>query len=245
MSRYAIISDIHGNILALQAVVDDMQKRKVSRVINLGDHVSGPLWPQETVCYLMSHHWINIRGNHDRQLSKIDHKYHGLSDAYGFNQLSDIQRSWLMNLPTKVMIDDDIIAFHGIPNNDNEYLLETIVNERLNIACKEDINKRLGDHKAELILCGHSHIYRCIKMDNGSLIINPGSVGLQAYRDDERPHVVENGSPHARYAIIEKNHDTWDIEFIHIKYEWEKAAEKARVEKRFDWENALYSGYVS
>ncbi len=245
MGRYAIISDIHGNILALQAVVDDMQKRKVSRVINLGDHVSGPLWPQETICYLMSHHWINIRGNHDRQLSAIDHKYHGLSDAFGFNQLSDIQRSWLMHLPTKVMIDNDIIAFHGIPNDDNEYLLETIVNERLHIARKEDISRRLGDNNAELILCGHSHIYRCIKMDNGSLIVNPGSVGLQAYRDDERPHVVENGSPHARYAIIEKNHDTWDIELIHVKYEWEKAAEKARVEKRFDWESALYSGYVS
>lgn len=245
MSRYAIVSDIHGNILALQAVVDDMQKRKVSKVINLGDNVSGPLWPQETICYLMSHHWINIRGNHDRQLSMIDHKYHGLSDSYGYDQLSDIQRSWLMRLPTKVMVDDDIIAFHGIPNDDNEYLLEKIVKERLQIACKEDICKRIGDNKANLILCGHSHIYRCIQVNNGSLIINPGSVGLQAYRDQKRPHVVENGSPHARYAIIEKNHETWDIEFIYVKYEWERAAEKARSEKRYDWEIALYSGYIS
>jgi putative phosphoesterase len=244
MSKYAIISDIHGNILALQAVVEDMQKRKVSKVINLGDHISGPLWPQETICYLMSHNWIHIRGNHDRQLSAIDHKHHGLSDSYGFSQISDIQRSWLMHLPTSIMMDKDFIAFHGIPNDDNQYLLETILNERLHLANKEDISKRLGNTKADLILCGHSHLCRCIKMDNGSLIVNPGSVGLQAYSDDEKPHVVENGSPHARYAIIEKDHDTWDIEFIHVKYEWEKAAKKARDENRLDWERALYSGYV-
>ena len=244
MSKYAIVSDIHGNILALQAVVDDMQKRKVSKVINLGDNISGPLWPQETICYLMAHNWVHIRGNHDRQVSTQDLKLLGLSDSYALLRISDIQRSWLLHLPSSILFDNDITAFHGIPNDDNQYLLESISNRRAHLSRKKDIVSRLGSVQAEIVLCGHSHIPRCIQLENGTLVVNPGSIGLQAYRDEENPHIVENGSPHARYAIIEKNHDTWDIEFIIVKYDWAKAAEKAKTEKRFDWERALYSGYI-
>jgi predicted phosphodiesterase len=245
MSKYAVISDIHGNILALQAVVDDMQKRKVSKVINLGDNISGPLWPQETICYLMTHNWINIRGNHDRQVSSIDQKLLRLSDIYAIERISDIQRSWLQHLPSSIAYDEEIVGFHGIPNNDTQYLLETISNQRLQLSSKADIANILGNKKSEVILCGHSHIPRCIQLKNEALILNPGSVGLQAYVDEENPHIVENGSPHARYALLEKNHDKWDIEFILVKYDWGKAAEKAGLEKRLDWEEALYSGYVT
>jgi hypothetical protein len=55
-----------------------------------------------------------------------------------------------------------------------------------------------------LILCGHTHVPRMVQCGD-VLIVNPGSVGLQAYDDEHpHPHVVENGAPHARYAIVEK-----------------------------------------
>ena len=53
MKTIAAISDIHGNILALEAVVRDIARRHVDTVVNLGDHLSGPLWPKETIQFLM------------------------------------------------------------------------------------------------------------------------------------------------------------------------------------------------
>ena len=52
--RIALVSDIHGNLAALEAVAADIRRRGVDRVANLGDNVSDPLWPQETAHYLMA-----------------------------------------------------------------------------------------------------------------------------------------------------------------------------------------------
>jgi Calcineurin-like phosphoesterase len=64
--RIAIFADIHGNILALEAVLTDLQSRRVDKFVNLGDCVSGPLWPRETAELLMRLSWPTVRGNHDR-----------------------------------------------------------------------------------------------------------------------------------------------------------------------------------
>ena len=60
MDRFAVVSDIHGNILALEAVMADMAKRGLEGVINLGDNLSGPLWPNETGHILMKQDWLSI-----------------------------------------------------------------------------------------------------------------------------------------------------------------------------------------
>ena len=54
MPKLALLSDIHGNLPALQQVVADLQRRGVERVYNLGDGISGPLWPAETAQFLMA-----------------------------------------------------------------------------------------------------------------------------------------------------------------------------------------------
>jgi hypothetical protein len=61
MQKIAVLSDIHGNIAALERVVDDLRSRHVDGVINLGDHVSGPLWPAETIRCLIRQDWIKIQ----------------------------------------------------------------------------------------------------------------------------------------------------------------------------------------
>ena len=68
MMPIAVISDIHGNLPALQAVASDLRSRGVRKVLNLGDHLSGPLWPRETLAFLRRMDWTHIRGNHDRNL---------------------------------------------------------------------------------------------------------------------------------------------------------------------------------
>ena len=70
--RIAVIADIHGNLPALEAVLADIERRNVDRTINLGDCVSGPLWPREVCELLMARDDLTIRGNHDRWVSGPD-----------------------------------------------------------------------------------------------------------------------------------------------------------------------------
>ncbi len=244
MHSIALVSDIHGNVLALRAVYDDIQKRNVEKIINLGDHVSGPLWPKETVQFLMSTNWIHVLGNHDRQLTMDEPITHGESDSFAFNCLDLYELTWLSKLPSKITMDNTIMAFHGSPDNDLMYLLETIENKRTHLSSREEILKKLNGNKYPIIVCGHSHKPRCIQITKETMIINPGSVGLQGYTDTgENPHVVDVGSPHARYAIIHHNDDKIEVEFINVAYNWEEAAEKSKQAKRADWTNALETGF--
>ncbi|MEM6796186.1 MAG: metallophosphoesterase family protein, partial [Acidobacteriota bacterium] len=71
--RLALLADIHGNLAALDAVLMDLSRRRVDRVINLGDHASGPLMPAETVRRLRSQEgWLHLAGNHERQLLTLE-----------------------------------------------------------------------------------------------------------------------------------------------------------------------------
>ena len=76
---------------------------------------------------------------------------------------------------------------------------------RTRLAAPTEIEARLGGTRSPVMLCGHTHIPRVVQLPAGALVVNPGSVGLPAY-DDVFPeyHVVETGSPHARYALLEK-----------------------------------------
>jgi predicted phosphodiesterase len=86
--RIAVIADIHGNLPALEAVLADIQGRKVEQIINLGDCVSGPLWPREVCDLLMARDDLTIRGNHDRWVSGPDPTRMSASDRYAYAQLN-------------------------------------------------------------------------------------------------------------------------------------------------------------
>ena len=82
--RIVLVSDIHGNLAALEAVVGDIGRRGVDQTVNLGDSVSGPLLPLETARFLMAAGWATIAGNHERQLLTQGPGPRGASDAYAF-----------------------------------------------------------------------------------------------------------------------------------------------------------------
>ena len=245
MKKIAVISDIHGNIIALEKVVQNFEQRNVDLVVNLGDHLSGPLWPKETLEYLKQQTWIQIRGNHERQLITQNPEELGQSDLYAYQKLNNDDLDWLRALSPFVEIDKEISIFHGSPTNDMTYLLETIENGRARLATQDEVAERLCGTKSPVILCGHTHIPRVIETKEGQLIVNPGSVGLPAYDDiNPEPHVMETGSPHARYAIIEKTDNQWKVELITILYNYQKAAEQALRNNRNDWKIGLQTGYM-
>jgi hypothetical protein len=71
--RIAVIVGIHGSMTALEAVLADIQRRNIDRTINLGDCVSGALWPREVCDLLMTSTNVTTRENHDRSVSGLDH----------------------------------------------------------------------------------------------------------------------------------------------------------------------------
>ena len=85
--RIAIVADIHGNVRALRAVMEDLKQVAPDSVVNLGDCASGPLEAAETIDVLMSLAWTTVRGNHDRQLLDRPAEKMGKSDAAAFAEL--------------------------------------------------------------------------------------------------------------------------------------------------------------
>jgi predicted phosphodiesterase len=188
--RLAIIADIHGNMPALEAALADIRHRDIDRTINLGDCVSGPLWPREVCDLLMASDSLTIRGSHDRWVSGLDPARMGASDRYAYSQLDAHHRHWLTALPPSADADHGIFACHGTPTNDNRYLIEDVAGRRLVRAHSAAIRERLTDVQARMVLCGHSHQAHFIQLPNGPLILNPGSVGCPSDDDPgDDPHV--------------------------------------------------------
>jgi predicted phosphodiesterase len=243
--KIAVLSDIHGNITALDAVLADAAGRGADRIVNLGDMCSGGLFPMETADRLMALDLPTIRGNHERQLLEQTPDRMGLSDRHAALTLRPEHLAWLGALPGTLWLTDEILLVHGTPDSDLAYFLETVTEDGIRAATHAEVKARIGTATAPVILCGHTHVPRVVALDGGPLIVNPGSVGLPAY-DDVRPypHKVETGSPHARYAMLTQEHGAWAAQLLCIDYDWEQAARDAGANGRPDWARALRTGRV-
>jgi putative phosphoesterase len=232
MDRFAVIADVHGNRWALEAVLEDIARHGVRDIVNAGDHLWGPLDPAGTADLLMRLALPSVAGNQDREL---------IDDT----SLSEAHRSWLASLPLRLRLDEQTLMFHGTPTSDDVYLLETVrAGGLVTSASNEEIVERLGNVSEMLLLCGHTHIPRVVELPNRT-IVNPGSVGLQAYPDDHPlPHLMGTGSPRARYAIVERRETGWNVELVAIDYDFESAAQTAERNGRPDWGYRLRTGRV-
>jgi predicted phosphodiesterase len=253
--KIAVVSDIHGNLPALQAVLEDIQAQGVDQVVNLGDILSGPLSVAATADFLMERNWVTIAGNHERQLLRlIDRPPEVLdtrnSDGYAASQVQPHHVAWLRSLPATHWLADDVLLVHGTPGSDLVYWLETVTPDfgrngspGIRAATSEEVRERLaGGERASLVLCGHSHVPRVIRCGD-TLVVNPGSVGLQAYDDDHvHRHQTQNGSPDARYAIVERAAAGWRVRLCAVPYDHEPVANLAHANGRPDWAYALTTG---
>jgi predicted phosphodiesterase len=243
--KIAAVSDIHGNLLALEAVLADIDRRGADLIVNLGDILSGPLLPRETADRLMALGFPTISGNHERQVLCMEPADMGSSDRYASATITQAQRDWMSALPPVMRPASDVFMCHATPQNDVDCYLEDIVDGELRPAALRSIEERTGSCDASLIFCGHSHIPRLSRLHSGQVIVNPGSVGIQAYEGHHPgPHIVEIGSPHGRYAIAERTSAGWMVEFIAVPYDWDAAARLAQQRGREDWVRALRTGFV-
>lgn len=228
--RIAVITDIHGNAKALEAVLADIAARGADATICLGDIASGAGWPAETVEMLQEGAIPCIRGNHDRWISEHDPAAMSMQDRIAHDGLSAAQRAWLMELPLTLQPAPGVLAVHGTPGSDLQNLIEEVVAERLRPAPMAVLRERLGAEgmAARVVLCGHSHRTGMVQVPDGPLVVNPGSLGLPGFRISRDPaHRQEAGTPHARYAMVDVAGARVAVELLAIGYDWEAAARRA------------------
>lgn len=231
--KVAVLSDIHGNRPALEAVLEDVARQDVDLVVNLGDMVSGPVDPAGTVELLAARGFPTIRGNHDRTVLGKPEKMDRV-DRFAAESLNATQRDWLAGLPARLELGE-LFLCHGTPQSDTEPWLDNWFRDReTRLPDEASVTQKAEGLEFPVMLCGHTHIPRFVRLRDGRMIFNPGSVGLQMVR----------GGPDARYGILEKRQGRWQSSLRMIPYDMQAAAHLAEANGFPHWRNALSSGWA-
>lgn len=240
----AVVSDIHGNLPALDAVIDDIASSGADLVVNLGDCLSGPLWPSETADLLMALGWPTLAGNHERQMLTAGTGDPATSDGFALSRLRPDQKAWLAGLPGHIALAPDLLLCHGTPDSDTAYWLHRGRPGAMRKATVEEVAAFATSHR--LALCGHTHVPRTVTLQDGRIVANPGSIGLPAYDDDGNdPDIAEAGGPRARYLIAHRHaQGSWSIESRSVPYDFERAARQAERNGRLSWAYVLRTGRI-
>ena len=177
--KVAVISDLHANIYAFNAVLNDLDKEKVSTVLVVGDIIGYYYWPADVVNILMQdERFVCIRGNHEdilqdvlssRESADFYRKKYGSGYDFCQEQLSETQINWLTSLPREKNITLDGVTFyisHGSLGRSDEYLYPDV-----------SLDKLITNYSdARYTFYGHTH-YPFIHEYGGKCLANPGSIG--------------------------------------------------------------------
>ena len=244
--RFAAIADVHGNHLALEAVIADIRGQGITDIVNLGDMASGPLDARRTMDVLMALDAVHVLGNHDRYLIDRPPEKMGSWDRPAHAQLEEKHLDWLRAVPPTRVFRDQVFLCHATPAHDETYWLETVLPDgAVRMASLETIEQAAAGIPQRLMLCGHTHIARAVRLSDGRMIVNPGSVGSPGYRDIHPfPHVMEAGTPDARYAILEFSGGVWRVTFRHVPYDHDRMAALARRNGQPELASALATGWI-
>ncbi|MGY8707260.1 metallophosphoesterase family protein [Bradyrhizobium sp. 18BD] len=242
--KFAAIADVHGNRPALEAVLADIATLGIDEIVNLGDHVSGPLEAARTADLLMERGVPSIRGDQDRILLEL--RQAGTSTRSDFRELERKHFEWMASMPSTLTYKERAFLCHGSPSNDAAFWLDHIGDDgRPHPSGIDSIEAGAEGIAAEIILCAHTHIPRLVRLRDGRLVVNPGSVGLPGYDGKVPvPYVVEVGTPHACYAILEHAGGGWSATIRYVPYDTTAMAALARAKGMLTWASAIATGWV-
>jgi diadenosine tetraphosphatase ApaH/serine/threonine PP2A family protein phosphatase len=216
--RFAVFSDVHGNLAALDAVLADIARRGVDGTLGLGDFVSGPFDPVGVADRIIGLGVPVVRGNHDRWLHEGRENDWNI-DALVRGVISPAHLDWLRSMPLSQVIGGEVFMCHATPGDDNMYWMDMFTDEETVLSAPRDyIESTAAGIDYPVLLCGHTHLQRNLRLQDGRLLVNPGSVGL--------PFML--GSPDARYAIIERRGGIWSVDMIAVPYDRTAPQQQAR-----------------
>jgi putative phosphoesterase len=214
--RVAALSDIHGNIRALNAVLEEVEREQPDRIVVCGDVAAGP-FPGETVDRLMElgERASFIRGNADRELIsaydsrfQFDHQENPAQNmsSWSAQHINQRQRDFLASFEDRIVLEvagiGRVLFCHGSPRSDEEIITSLT---------PEDILEKLLDGVEEkVVVCGHTH-HQFNRKTEKYRVINAGSIGM--------PY---EGKPGAFWALLGP-----EVDLRRTEYDFERAVEEA------------------
>ncbi len=204
--RLAVLSDPHGNLPALEAVLGEVDHARPDAIWAAGDLVGYNPWPNEVLSLLKDRHVRAIRGNHDRAALS--------GNTIGFNDLAAAAIRWtrivltpasvgyLKGLEDRMRVETaegPIAMYHGSPRDDDEYVWPWAASEEFVTVAR-----------ARIVILGHTHIPMAFAFRSG-LLVNPGSVGQPRDHD-----------PRASWALLDTDRPTFEIH--RVRYDVEAVA---------------------
>jgi len=213
--RVALISDIHGNDVALRAVLADIRRRGVDQIVCLGDVATLGPSPQRTVDLVVELNCPCIMGNHDAfllepGLVKTYTQAAPVIDAIDWcgNELSRESFDYFKTFKPVAELPlglGAMLLYHGSPRSNVEDILATTPPEQLDML--------LGERQANVMAGGHTHI-QMLRQHRDRLVVNVGSVGMpfKEYAAGARPTILA----HAEYAVVEETHGVVDISLCRV-----------------------------
>lgn len=225
--KIGVISDIHSNIYALDAVLEDIEKRNVDLIVCTGDLVGYATRPNEVINTIRKNKVLTIMGNYDDAIGNYrlvcgcdypdpkDAQKASSSMSFTLQETSDENKAYLRNLPKELVLtfNNKTIRFvHGSTRLINEYLKEN----------SKEAEEVMGEIKEDILVCGHTHM-PYFKQYGPKLLINAGSVG--------KP---KTNNPDANYVIIDIQNDdeinktpsTINVEIVEVSYDYETIAKE-------------------
>ncbi|WP_435184127.1 metallophosphoesterase family protein [Halobellus sp. EA9] len=199
--QVAVISDVHANKVALDAVFEDLPP--VDAVVCAGDVVGYNPWPAECVAAVRERAIPTVMGNHDRAVaSGTAFRFNSMAAAgvdYAREELDDDALAWLADLPDdRTVLDDRMKLVHGHPDDPDRYTYPEEFSARM-----------LGSE--DVLVTGHTHVQGHEVFDEG-IVMNPGSVGQP-----------RDGDPRAAYAVVDL--DDLAVEERRVEYDVDRVAD--------------------
>ena len=179
--RYAVVADIHGNLPALEAVIDAMPA--VDRWLCAGDIVGYNPWPADCLARIRELNATTVMGNHDRAVaSDTGFRFNSMAAAgvtYARGELNDDAIAWLDGRPNRQTVaDGEILLVHGHPEDPDRYTYP------------KEFEPAMLEGDARVTITGHTHVQGVREFDEG-VVMNPGSVGQP-----------RDGDPDAAFAVL-------------------------------------------
>ncbi len=227
--KIGVISDIHGNCLALDAVLHDLRSHPIDRLVCLGDAIQGGPQPADVVQRLRELDCPVVMGNADAFLLSGDDDGEATSPdrlaklravrEWSLGKLTDRDRRFIRGFQPTVTITGEsglrLLCFHGSPASYNDIILPSTPDA--------DVDRFLGNHVPDFMAGGHTHLQQ-IRRLGPNFFFNPGSVGF-AYSPGQSSETLR-ADPWAEYAVLTLEPAHSSLEFRRVPFD---AAELRRI----------------
>lgn len=219
--RLALLSDIHGNHTALEAVLNDIGGQQIDSVICLGDVATIGPQPKQVIASLKKLGCPCIMGNHDSALLQTDRALqyqiappliptlHWCADQLDEGEKNYL-RSFKPTLEIPLEANNVLLCFHGSPRANIENIFATTP--------PDDLDLMLADHSANIFACGHTHI-QMLRQHKGNLVVNAGSVG-QPFRQTPVSGTPPTLLPWAEYAIVNSTKESLGVDLRRVFFDF-------------------------